>query len=212
MLPITPLLNGFLLGLSTGPVCMISCVPLILPFTLGRGGGSLWPFVGKFLGGRLVAYSLVGILAGLLGSALPPSFRRVGIVLWILLSLLLVMHGTGWGFKHLGFCRAGYRFMNHRHFPAILGFMAGISVCPPFLLAVAYAMERGTQVAGGLAFFLAFFAATTLYVLPLGFLGHLPRSRWLGHIGKVAAVGAGLFMLYQGLAALRISSIQTSLP
>ncbi|ACL63711.1 conserved hypothetical protein [Anaeromyxobacter dehalogenans 2CP-1] len=202
-----PLSSGFLLGLGTGPLCFIGCIPLALPFALpgpdagpgSRRGG--WGFLLKFLAGRLVAYSTVGVLTGL-ASSLAGPLRRWVTPVWLALSLVLILHGLGRGLGHRGLCGATTRLVRSRAFPFLLGLAAALSVCPPFLLAVAYAMDRSGQVLGGVAFFLAFFVATTLYVLPIAMLGYLPRRELWQRVGRVASVIAGAALLAQGLREL----------
>ena len=201
-----PLSNGFLLGLGTGPLCFIGCIPLALPFALPGADPSArrgnWPFLGKFLAGRLVAYSVVGVLTGLASSAVGPVQRRTVTLAWLALSVVLIVHGLGRGLGHRGLCAATSRLVGCRAFPFLLGLAAALSVCPPFLLAIAYAMDRSGQVLGGLAFFLSFFLATTLYVLPIALLGYLPRRELWQRVGRAASVLAGVALLVQGLRAL----------
>jgi hypothetical protein len=63
-------------------------------------------------------------------------------------------------------------------------------------------MERSANVMFALVFFVSFFFATSLYVLPIGLLGHLPRQDWLHMVGRVSAVAAGFFFLWQALFSL----------
>ncbi|ABC80104.1 sulfite exporter TauE/SafE family protein [Anaeromyxobacter dehalogenans] len=201
-----PLSSGFLLGLGTGPLCFIGCIPLALPFALPEAGAGprrgAWGFLAKFLAGRLVAYSTVGVLTGLASSMAGPVQRRVVTVAWLALSVVLIVHGLGRGLPHRGACGAVARVARSRAFPFLLGLAAALSVCPPFLLAVAYAMDRSGQVVGGLAFFLAFFAATTLYVVPVALLGYLPRRDLWQRVGRGASVIAGIALLVQGVREL----------
>ena len=77
-------------------------------------------------------------------------------------------------------------------------------VCPPFLLAISYTLQRSISPVLGMIFFLSFFVATTLYVLPVGFVGYLPRRELLVRIGKTSAVAVGCYFCYQGVGTLMI--------
>jgi hypothetical protein len=59
-------------------------------------------------------------------------------------------------------------------------------------------LEQGAQALPGALFFLAFFLATSLYVvLPIGFIGYLPRQSALIFVGRLASVLMGMFLLYK---------------
>jgi len=78
--------------------------------------------------------------------------------------------------------------------PLGLGFLTGINICPPFLTGLVASLALGSAWSGA-AFFAAFFAATSLYLLPV--LGVWPwlssgRSRQLG---RIALFLAGLWYL-----------------
>jgi sulfite exporter TauE/SafE len=201
-----PITAGFLLGLSTGPICLATCLPIVLPFAVSEdSGGSAvqrWFFLARFLAGRLVAYAATGVITGLIASRLGFAGSKIGIYAWLVLSLLLIAYGLGAGVKHVGFCRLVTRSVGTHSFPYALGFLTGLSVCPPFLLALSYVVERSVNVMFAVVFFLSFFCATSVYVLPIGILGHLPRQDWLRTVGRVAAVAAGFFFLWQALFSL----------
>lgn len=202
-LPITP---GFLLGLSTGPVCMATCLPVVAPFAMGRFSGDCalkrWLFFAKFLVGRLVAYASTGLITGLAATRLGLTGTRMGVYAMLALSLLMIAYGLGAGVRHFSFCRLLTRGVEKPYFPYILGLLTGFSVCPPFLLALSYVMEKSADVTFALAFFLSFFCATSLYVLPVGLIGHLPRPEWMNLASRLAAVAAGFFFLSQAVFSL----------
>jgi sulfite exporter TauE/SafE len=201
-----PIASGFLLGLSTGPVCMVTCLPVVLPFSVSAEAGTSvsqrWLFLARFMLGRLVAYALTGLVTGLIASRLGSAGTKVGIYAWIALSFLLIAYGLGARIKHIGLCGLAARGFASRFFPYLLGFLTGLSVCPPFLLALSYVLERSVSVMFAVVFFLSFFCATSIYVLPIGFLGHLPRRDWLQMVGRFAAVVVGIFFLWQALFSL----------
>lgn len=201
-----PLANGFLLGLATGPLCMTTCFPVLLSITLGEseGGRSLqsWIFMGKFIGGRFFAYLAVGFLVGFLGSRLGGLSRTIGTISEIVLAVILIAYGLGMSFGHLRICAVASRFAKNRFFPLILGALTGLNVCPPFLLAITFSLERSIDPSYGVAFFMAFFLATTIFILPAGLVNYMPRRNIVSRIGKAAAVVAGIVFLYQGISVL----------
>lgn len=202
------IINGLILGLTTGPICMMGCLPVLLSFTLGENNNlsraAVWGFIGKFTAGRFVAYMFFGILAGFLGSVIGKGLGTLGVISWLLMSVLLILYGLGVSFGELSLCRVTGRFVSDRKFPYVLGMLAGINLCPPFLLAFTYSVERSHNPVFGILFFFSFFIATTLYLLPAGFSGHIGRNELFSKIGKGASVLVGLLYFYQGIRLLVI--------
>lgn len=192
--------KAFLLGLSTGLFCAGLCLPLAAPVLFarekgGKGGSALG--VALFLAGRLVAYLLVGLLVGLLGRALDRLWSVKSVVLPILyavLGLLMIFYAFAQAFPQLGFCRFIRPTLQSNRYLLVLGFLAGINVCPPFLLAIAAALDAG-GVLRGVLFFLVFFVATSVYLVPLFFAGSVTRYRGVRIAARVAAALAGVYFM-----------------
>lgn len=184
------------LGLSTGLFCTGFCLPLLGPVVLSQAGGVRRSLgrVALFLAGRLVAYLLFGTLFGLAGGTLG---RLVGVKSWLLpslyglLGLSLIGYGLVQSFPHVGFCRAFAPRFSSGWYVAALGFLAGINLCPPFLLAVTTVLDVGGALRGAL-FFLVFFLATSVYLAPMllaGLAGRLAAVRFGARIAAVVAGG-----------------------
>ena len=204
-------LKALLLGLSSGIFCLGTCYPILGPLLLSRRDEAApRPFAGAaaslalFLGGKLAAYLLVGLLAGLLGR----SARRVAAIqtvilpsLVILLGVLLALYGLGVHLPRWGFCRWSGRLLEDRRFLFAAGFLAGVNICPPFLLAISYTVGLGA-VGPAVLFFLVFYLATSVYVLPflLAPLGTRFEAVWKA--ARIAAVASGLWFIYLGIKAL----------
>jgi hypothetical protein len=128
--------------------------------------------------GRLVAYLLFGAAAGYLGMQLEgPSFQRVVGGAMVVLSAFLLLYAVTGGWPRLTLCR----WTNRRYFrfPIAFGFLTGINVCPPFLLAISYTLGLGSMGKGALLFG-GFFLATSAYLVllfPLGYLGRWQSLR-----------------------------------
>lgn len=188
------------LGLSTGLFCAGFCLPLLAPVMLAEGGGTKRSArrVGFFLTGRLVAYLLFGIVFGALGGAL----TRLGPVkAWLLpavyglLGLGMIGYGVVRSMPHVGFCRILTPRFESDSYVAALGFLAGINICPPFLLAVTTVIDIGGALRG-LLFFFVFFLATTVYLLPLFFAGLAGRFAAVRFAARVASIVAGSYFIY----------------
>jgi len=202
---------GFLLGLGTGVVCLAYCGPVLIPYLMGEGKGLSGNIgsVSLFLFGRLAAYLIIGLLSGIIGSTLlQPSVEKTVFlgILYILLAILLIVYGFH-RFREvcLGRSQLTFKESNSRRWPFLVpiagGFATGINLCPPFLLAITGAVETG-KIGGSLLFFFMFFLGTTVYFIPLPFIGFFRKQQVLRIIGKFAAILAGLLYLYKGVLML----------
>ncbi len=195
--------KALLLGLSTGLFCAGFCVPLVAPLLLSDGRGGLRRSAargGLFLAGRLVAYLLFGLVFGSLGGVLGRAGGARAVLLPLLygvLGILMVLYALVQSFPHLGLCRAVAPGMRSGWYLVLVGFLAGINICPPFLLAVTTALDLGGPLNGAL-FFLVFFLATSVYLLPLLFSGLVSRFASVRVAARVCAALAGLYFI--GLA------------
>jgi sulfite exporter TauE/SafE len=189
--------KALLLGLSTGLFCAGFCVPLVGPLLLSDDRGCTHrdvnrsirhsaSRVGLFLAGRLVAYLLFGLVFGALGGALSRVWGIKALLLplvYAVLGVMMIVYAVVQSFPHVGFCRAVSPRIRSGWYLALVGFLAGINLCPPFLLAVTTVI-------------FVFFLATSVYLLPLLFAGLMSRFSAVRFAGRVAAVLAGVYFLY----------------
>ncbi len=162
--------RAFLLGLATAPFCAAACAPVFLPVVLSREKarfGAQAAALGEFLLGRLVAYAAVGLAVGWIGGAagakMPPWAMSASLAL---LGAALLLYAVSETTQESAFCRTVKRWGRGGTFPLLLGFLTGANICPPFVTAMADALRAGGAF-NGLAYFVAFFAATSLVSLPL---------------------------------------------
>lgn len=201
--------RALLLGLSTGLFCAGFCVPLVGPLLLSDDSRSVRRSasrVGLFLAGRLAAYLLFGLVFGALGGALSRVWGIKAVLLplvYAILGVMMVVYAVVQSFPHVGLCRAVSPRIRSGWYLALVGFLAGINLCPPFLLAVTTVMDIGGALPGAL-FFFVFFLATSVYLLPLFFAGLVSRFAAVRFAGRVAAVLAGGYFIY--LAASTVLS------
>jgi hypothetical protein len=201
-----PIINGFMLGVTAGPVCFSGCFPMLLSITIAEGkektSQQAWLFIGKFLTGRLLAYLVFGLFVIYVGSRLGGLIHQIGIYAWIVLSILLIAYGLGLPMPHLGLCSLIYRTPGSRFFPFILGGLTAMNLCPPFLLAITYALQNNVGPSSSISFFMAFFTATSLFIAPAGIAGFIPYRKQIALCGRVATVIVGAIFFYEGMTAL----------
>lgn len=191
------ILKPLLAGLSTGLFCCMSCYPFLLPVFAAeerspRGIFGVWL---RVLLGRLGGYLLFGAAVGWLGERFGGAgLDRLSTLALVLMSVWLIFYAVGFWRPAWSFCAAGTR--RGAATPLLLGFFMGANVCPPFLMSLAYVFTLHSA-AQGMLYFLVFFCATSLYLLPLlfaGLLGRMKEFRWAGRASALA-VGA-LFLVY----------------
>jgi sulfite exporter TauE/SafE len=210
--------EGFLLGLSTGVVCVAYCGPALLPYLMAESGGLRKSilFVAVFLAGRLTAYLITAVVAGMIGQTfLKDSGTRTILmsIAYMLLAIMLIIYGF-YRFREIclgttarSIVKPGKnKTANRIIVPYTAGFLTGINICPPFLLAITGAVDSGS-ITGSILFFLAFFAGTSVFFIPMPFAGIFMRQQVIRITGKFAALLAGIIYFYKGLVLL-ISHIQ----
>lgn len=181
--------EGFLLGLSTGTSCIISCYPIFLPYLFSKIEGFKENNI-KFLfftAGRFISYIIVGIILGLAGyyalKYIPPEFevylRRIS---WIIAGILLIINGINIEFSKSRFCLKTSFFSNNKISSFFLGFLAGLSLCPPFLAAASrvFGIPKSSpfiSMLEGAFYFIMFFLGTTMFLLPLILVGIIKNNK-----------------------------------
>jgi sulfite exporter TauE/SafE len=204
--------KGLMLGLASGAVCAAYCAPILIPYLLSRGQNTLSNLLTilYFMGGRLAGYLMFAVLAWAAGMAAAASIRNekaVFGVIYVVLAGVMIFYGfKGAGgdcaVKKAGFWGGKPNFNSQTAFPAILGFLTGLNLCPPFLLAFTEAAKTGV-LWRSVSFFAAFFVGTSVYILPLTLLGLGRRAEALRYVGRLAAGVMGVFYLYLGILSLK---------
>lgn len=196
------LAEGFTLGLSTGSVCLVACAPLLVPYLLAESKAlwlaNFWLLV-QFMVGRLLAYLLFAVAVGLagvhLGASLPNWAEGTAL---FLAGCLMLVYAAARSDSHPGLCRMAAKAIPASKMPFLMGFLVGINVCPPFLAAAARVFAL-RDVGLSVLYFLAFFAGTSLYILPLVVLTPAARLERLKSIGWLACILSGLWFCCSGL-------------
>jgi len=192
------LAEGFVLGISTGTVCFVTCAPIYLPWLMSEKK-SLWRSLGKLMeisAGRFIAYILFGALAGYFGGKLEPVSRSLFTgISYILLSIFLLLnvfrtHREGKKCKV-----PKWAVMSRSAF--LLGLFTGVNFCPSFLIALSSAVNMGGMLSG-MQVFLGFFFGTTLFLLPLALSGYLTFLKEIKAGARIASVLIAAWFIWQG--------------
>lgn len=200
---ITPLL----VGLSSGMYCVVSCIPFFTPVMISeeRTKRENIIFLGKFLLGRFFGYMLFGLIIGYIGQwFVDKNLKTILNIAMIILSVLIITHALGLNRRNenSSICRL-FKKCNPE-FPFILGAVMGINVCPPFLMSITYVLGLGGAV-NGLVYFAMFFLGTSVYFIPIFFLGMLAKFKEIQIVGRVAACIVGVVFIIYSIYSLMIN-------
>ena len=199
------LTEGFGLGLSTGVYCLGACLPLFFPYLLAENQKELKPnlkAVLELMLGRLLAYLFFGFMVSLAGiHSKAISSTRVFPVALIFTSILMIAYALSRNLPEGKLCQWLIRHLPLSRFPFFLGLLIGINICPPFLMGLLRLCELGSFASGSF-FFLAFFMGTSIYMLPLIFVGKLAPFTRLKSIGIWASLISGVYFLVVGITRL----------
>ncbi len=189
------LIEGGTLGLSTGYLCLATCGPIYAPFLMQYAQAPLRYVAGvlELSLGRFIAYLLVGAIAGFFGRNVSELQRDYfTIAAYPLFSAFLIISALRSRTCEKG-CAAS-RWSRFSQWPVLLGFLTGINVCPSFLLAFSRSFTLSGPIAGML-FFAAFFVGTSVFLVPLSFVGMLGRKRQFRTVARVAAFGVAAWFI-----------------
>ena len=206
------LIEGFLLGLSTGTICLLTCTPIYLPYLISEDRSLKKSFykVMEISGGRFIAYLLFGAAAGWLGSFVPQQQRTLFTgISYILLSVFLILNAvrTHRAEKQ---CKVP-DWMKLTNSAFMLGIFTGVNFCPSFLIALTKSVDLG-GVIGGILLFMGFFVGTTLFLIPLAFGGLLTMIGTVKKLARIASVLIAIWFIWQGVVNLYQARHRTHLP
>jgi len=209
--------EALLLGLASGPACVASCGPVLVPTLLVERAG--WRvnslYLGTFLSLRFVGYMLFAAIAAAVGQLVAFSVSTRAIVFGVvhlLLAVALIAYARIAGRACAGHCSTP-QLVNigvepRRAMPnaAVLGLLTGVSLCPPFVAAGVRAAQLGS-LSGAVVFFAAFFVGTSLWFVPFIGIGWIRRNEAVLTVARMAMVLIALYYAYVGFALLMGRSI-----
>jgi sulfite exporter TauE/SafE len=213
--------EALVLGLVTGPVCLASCGPVVLPWMLVQPPGFRTHArqLAIFLASRLLGYLLFASAIWFAGVAISRSWSgRTWMfgTIQVLLAAGLLVYAVGWPHAHCTLARPRPKLVqitntanadaepNPRPRPsgaAALGFLTGINLCPPFLVAGLRASQLPSLPAA-LLFFAVFFVGTAVWFVPFLSLGIVRRTPSFLAVARMVAVLLACWYGYSGASIL----------
>jgi len=199
---IKTLIEGAVLGLTTGTTCLITCSPIYLPYLISEDrklGKSLLAVL-EISAGRFISYLAFGAVAGYTGAQIASVNRELFTsIAYILLSVYLVLSAVRTNKKakscHVPkmarFTKSGF----------ILGILTGINFCPSFLIALSKAVDLGGALSG-MMLFLGFFFGTSIFLLPLAFIGQISKVTKMKLIAQYASILVAIWFTFAGVKGI----------
>ena len=199
------ILEGITLGLSAGIYCVGSCLVFFVPYLLVEGAQKIFENLRKiflFMLGRFIAYIAFAVIMSLIGSAYRNIFTvRFSHICLIVASSLMLVYSLAHNFRDSGFCAPLIRRFSLMRMPFFLGLFTGLNPCPPFLVGLAV-LWTINDITGGIILFSAFFAGTSVYMIPLAFVSYLNKSERIRQIGMMVALLSSLWFLFVGISGV----------
>jgi hypothetical protein len=201
------------LGLAIGPICLASCGPVVFPWMLAQSGGlrARSRQLSIFLAARLAGYMLFAGAAWFAGAAIPKAWRGPTWVLGIiqlLIAVALVVYVVVWpkarcatACQESGLVQIGVAPKGFGSGAVTLGFLTGVNLCPPFLVAGVRAAQLGS-LSAALLFFTLFFTGTAVWFAPILALGFVQRSPAIISIARIAALLLACYYGFLGASTL----------
>ena len=199
------ILEGLVLGFSTGAYCLGMCFAFFMPYLVIEGRQNFGENLRKillFMAGRLIAYIVFALIMGYLGATYHNIFtaKFTNISLVVVSSIMLVYAVTH-NFAETGFCKIFLHSFNLMRLPFFLGLFSGLNPCLPFFVGVTRLWTLHS-ILGGVILFVAFFMGTSVYMFPLIFVSYLNRLERVKQIGLLVAMLASGWFLFVGISGL----------
>jgi sulfite exporter TauE/SafE len=207
-------IEALVLGFGSGPICLASCGPVLLPWLamervdLTGTARSL----SVFLGGRLAGYFVFALFAWLLGMVASTNVpTRAWIFGAINLALAAILAWHAWlpwkscprvdNQPNAEFYQIAPAKKHTLLNTAVLGFLTGTSLCPPFVAAGVRAAELHS-LSGALTFFFLFFIGTAPWFLPSMAVSPLRRAPAAAIVARMTLGLIAAYYAYLGILSL----------
>ncbi|MCE5345924.1 MAG: sulfite exporter TauE/SafE family protein [Bacteroidales bacterium] len=200
------MVDSFILGLSTGSACLLTCGMVMFPYLLA-GSADVWRITADlsiFFLTRLTVYFLLATASWYFGQVLfmnPVVKSIVPGILYIVFAVMLIWYSISR--KRQLQCPSGFvtTIDNRRLIPILLGVVNSIGFCPALFIILTKGASESTLVQSYKAF-LAFFIGSSLWFLPLPLAGKIRKKKVLQTIGILATGLAGIIFIIKGITSL----------
>ncbi|MDR2842245.1 MAG: sulfite exporter TauE/SafE family protein [Spirochaetaceae bacterium] len=198
----------FVIGLITSVHCVAMCGGINLSQCISEKieRTSVYP-AALYNAGRVVSYTISGIIVGALGKVITVNGAMQGVV-QIAAGVFMILMGINMLGIFPGMRRINFSFFTKKidrnkiagKSPLIVGLLNGLMPCGPLQTMQLYALSTASPVAGGIAMFV-FSMGTVPLMFGLGALSSFLSRQFTGYVMKAGAVLVavlGLTMLTNG--------------
>jgi hypothetical protein len=202
----TEMLASFILGLSSGSTCLLTCGMVIFPYLMAGTAGTrkIITDLSFFLLARFFVYFTLATLTFYFGRVIftSPVFRNyISGILFILFSGMLIWYSVNRIRKPDCPAKIIETVTNRKLIPVILGVVNSLGFCPALMLIITKSATQETIVQSYLAF-LGFFTGSALYFIPVPLAGKIRKKKVFETIGIMATGLAGIIFMIKGLTSL----------
>ena len=198
--------DSFILGLSSGSACMVTCGMVMFPYLMAGSAGvkRIAVDLSIFLLTRLVIYFILATLAWYFGQALFSNKVVRNIVpgiLYMLFAVMLVWYSISKNLNQECPAKIVKTVNNHRLVPVFLGIVNSLGFCPALFIILTKGATQESLIQSYIAF-LAFFIGSSIWFLPLPLAGKVRKKEVLKTIGILATGLAGIVFMMKGITNL----------
>jgi len=200
------MIDSFILGISTGSACLITCGMVMFPYLMSGSAGvrRITADLSIFLLSRLVVYSILAALSWYFGKALLVNQVVKSIVPGILytgFAGMLIWYAVDRNRQKECPAKFVTTINNRRLIPIFLGVVNSLGFCPALFLILTKGASE-VSLAKSFAAFLAFFVGSSIWFLPLPIAGKFKKQKVLETVGILATGLAGIIFIIKGITSL----------
>jgi sulfite exporter TauE/SafE len=202
----TTVTDSFILGLSTGSACLMTCGMVMFPYLMSGSAGvrRITADLSMFLLSRLIVYLILAVASWYFGKALFVNQVVKSIVpgiLYIVFAGMLIWYAVDRNRQKDCPAKFVTTVNNRRLIPIFLGVVNSLGFCPALFLILTKGASEAS-LAKSFAAFLAFFIGSSLWFLPLPLAGKIKRKKVLETVGILATGLAGIIFIIKGITNL----------
>lgn len=195
--------DSFILGLSSGSACLVTCGIVMFPYLMSGAAGTrkIAVDLSLFLLTRCIVYFLLANISWFFGQTFlsnPVVRNTVPGILYIVFSVMLVWYSISESKKADCPAKLISTVKDQRLVPVLLGLVNSLGFCPALFIMLTKGASGESLIRSYLAF-LAFFAGSSLWFLPLPLAGRMKKREVLKKIGILATGLAGVIFMIKGL-------------
>jgi hypothetical protein len=200
------MIDSLILGLSSGSACVVTCGMVMFPYLMSGSAGikKITIDLSIFMLTRFVAYFILATFSWYFGQALftnPVVRNIVPGILYIGLSILLVYYSISKSRKPDCPAKMVTTISNKKLIPLLLGLVNSLGFCPALFIVLTKGATQSSLMQSYLAF-IAFFIGSSVWFIPLPFVGKIKKVEIFKTIGILATGLAGAIFMIKGITNL----------